>query len=237
MSDNQIRFHDNNAMAVYTIKPAAQNTLYGYPGDLREEGFLPVIKPFHTLVGDVACEDGNVIFLRRMDFMREVELPQSLKYAMRHDNIFIEIHYGDSRAKHADAVDFKSIQAAGGIVAKEGKIVAIDNVSGHYEPGWGLLSQAVKKIETEGAFHKNAVIGVFNTNTKRPWFFPVDVYLGLAEKEFVLDELMALRNSASGWQLPGGIETEVRDHLEKGMRKDNSEKAIKDFANGLKKIA
>jgi len=235
MPDNQIRYDNHKAMAVYTIKLAG-GSLYAYPGDRRAENFLPTVRPLHTLVGAIPCGDGNVSFLRRMDFLQGVELPQSLKYAMRHDDIFIEIHFEDSRAKHADAVDFKSVQAAGGIVAKEGKIVAIDNVSGHYEPGWGLLAQAVKRINSEDAFRPNAVVGVFSGKIKKPWFFPLRVFLTLAEGDFAAAAVRALRGEARGWPRPGGINDELGSHLATGLWTPKDDQAVEDFAAGLKKI-
>ena len=75
-----------------------------------------------------------------------VELPNSLKYAMRHDRIFFDPSPKVKQAFHSYMVDEKSVQSAGGIVADRGKVVAVDNVSGHYVPGWRLLSQAVEYI-------------------------------------------------------------------------------------------
>lgn len=61
---------------------------------------------------------------------------------------------------HSWAAGGSSVAAAGLIAADNGKIVAVDNASGHYAPDWRQLRQAVQMIANNGAFSSNAVVGL-----------------------------------------------------------------------------
>jgi hypothetical protein len=61
---------------------------------------------------------------------------------------------------HSWAAGGSGVAGAGLIAADNGKIVAIDNSSGHYAPDWRQLRQAVQLIANSGAFSSNAVVGL-----------------------------------------------------------------------------
>jgi hypothetical protein len=53
-----------------------------------------------------------------------------------------------------------NVSGAGLIAADNGKIVAIDNASGHYAPDWRQLRQSVQVVANNGAFTDSAVVGL-----------------------------------------------------------------------------
>jgi hypothetical protein len=75
------------------------------------------------------------------------------------------------------------VQAAGIVVAVDGKVQAIDNRSGHYAPNWKCLFQAVKILNEKKVFDKEAIVGVV-AGTYFEMFFPVPDFLHLATKGF-----------------------------------------------------
>lgn len=149
---------------------------------------------------------------RGLNDIDKIEIPFSLKYAMRHDELFLTKML-EKRYTHARASDFKSIQAAGGLAATEGKVIAIDNVSGHYQPGWKLLKQAVDKINTNFAFADNALVGLLDK--ERPVFFPLKTFLFFAEFNFDRSKFN-LRTKTENPQLPTNINGTSKKHFEDG---------------------
>ncbi len=68
--------------------------------------------------------------------------------------------YKASGAKHSMALQGQAVDSAGMIVADRGKILAIDNKSGHYRPSWKHLEKAVEFIARSNAFAPSAFVGV-----------------------------------------------------------------------------
>ncbi|MEN8148479.1 MAG: hypothetical protein ABFS86_01580 [Planctomycetota bacterium] len=146
------------------------------------DGQVSDFRMLHTLNSWVREGNKNVQFVTRTGEIGPQETPQSIKYVMRHDYLYAGLKPQDDKHSHADDIDFKSIQAAGGLVAQNGKILVIDNASGHYQPGYLLLEQATRLVQSNGAFAPNALVGVVSKN--RIAYFPVTIFLALATNSF-----------------------------------------------------
>lgn len=228
---NQLRFVNGEVLAAYTESGA-----YAYPGG--GQGRVWNVHRLHTLGDPIQIGQGQgaprFTFMSRTNVLDQ-ELPLSLKYAMRHDELFI-VQRPRQEHMHARTVDFKSVQAAGGIVARLGKVIAIDNLSGHYKPGWGLLYQAVQKINSEQAFHPNAYVGLLSAKARPPetWYFPVQVFLQLAGAGFTADAINNAHQALLPVPVPVG-DTEVTDRINAGLWTQKMA-SVDDFAKNLKRI-
>ena len=169
-----------------------------FPVDSREV-FLVERKKLHTL-NTRTSEDGVREQYRDIETSPrggpgEPNLSKAYIYVMRKNGICA---YPVSDHFHSMGARGKAIQAAGLLVADNGKILAIDNDSGHYRPSSSHLAQAVEEIQTNGAFAAGAMVGV-RYGYKRAYgdvtfegmfdmFFPVAVFQKLAQNEFPLQE-------------------------------------------------
>ena len=161
--------------------------------------FLVERKKLHTLNRrtdeDGSVEQyGDVPPVRRGDLWNP-DLAKAYIYVMRKNEICAYPMHGHF---HSMGVRGKAIEAAGLLVADNGKILAIDNASGHYRPSSLHLAQAVEKIQTHDAFAPGGMVGV-RYEYKRAYgdvtfegftdmFFPVVVFQRLAQNEFPLRE-------------------------------------------------
>ena len=222
--DHLLRFIGGLAFAVFTI----DDNNRAYPG--RRPGIYCQVYPLHSVMSDkVQIGTRSVTFMGRL--VGKMELYNSFKYSMRHDDLFLETHPEQDAKTHAEASDFKSVQAAGGIVARRGKIIAIDNVSGHYYPGWKLLRQAVHKIRAEGAFADRALVGVLYK--KKTWYFPVGTFLALADSGFDVKKMTAVAGQSTR-QIPASGSTDLTDQFEKGWWADKKSE-FEGFSSYMKK--
>jgi hypothetical protein len=60
---------------------------------------------------------------------------------------------------HSFLLAGEAVMSAGIMVVKTGKVRAIDNKSGHYQPTWKNLHQAVDELDSNGVFDRDAVVG------------------------------------------------------------------------------
>jgi hypothetical protein len=88
---------------------------------------------------------------------------------------------------HSEFFSGAPVQAAGGLVASDGLIEAIDNRSGHYRPGWKILLQAVELLANEGVFAREAIVALV-ANPVSTMFFTVRDFIQLARREFPFPE-------------------------------------------------
>jgi hypothetical protein len=89
---------------------------------------------------------------------------------------------------HSSMWSGKKVQAAGVLAAWNGKLIAVDNQSGHYQPNWYLLYMAWKPFyENEhNIFHKKAIVGIAVPIGDKAYnqFFGVNEFMDLAKKDF-----------------------------------------------------
>ena len=228
-ADHQLRFIGGLLFAAYTVKEDKHRGFVAYPGIRNKGNFYHNVYPLHTdFYHQIQIGTQQVKFMsREPNELHPFETPCSLKYVMRHNKLFITEYLGKSQT-HGRASDYKSIQSAGGLVAFEGKVVAIDNLSGHYEPGWKLLRQAVEKIKSEYAFADNAVVGVYYGKENETLFFPVKVFLNLADSKFdakALPKKFVNTNPV----LPSKICDLCKNHIKKGFWTQKKHEDLKNF--------
>lgn len=97
-----------------------------------------------------------------------------------------------------------STSAAGLLVANEGRVVAIDNRSGHYQPGYQQLQTAVQYLSTVGVFEADAFVSVHVGDSDALYFSPDD-FISAATREMsfsVVARLVHRRAQAFNYQLP-----------------------------------
>jgi hypothetical protein len=138
--------------------------------DLRKHGgtLIPYQAPFHTVSkqrrGSHATGQewaGTVVYPENTQKARgfsetDAQLCWASLYVLV-NGVFYTAHADDF---HSWASGGASVAAAGLIAADNGKIVAIDNASGHYAPNWRQLRQAVQLIANNGAFSDHGVVGL-----------------------------------------------------------------------------
>jgi hypothetical protein len=170
----------------------------GWHGPLEDD--FPSVLPAHTLKTAVQIGNKSIEYRARTStgvFASHGEMSESLKYAMRDDKLYVETGYADQLKSHPEAVDFKRVQSAGGIMAREGKVLAVDNFSGHYRPGWELLAQVVKLLNKGRVLDPTCAVGVqWRHGESRVMFFPVGVFLALVNAEFRYLELKRFAEEA-----------------------------------------
>ncbi|MGZ5901853.1 MAG: hypothetical protein ACXWK3_19080 [Reyranella sp.] len=75
---------------------------------------------------------------------------------------------------HTALFESESTSAAGLLVANEGRVVAIDNRSGHYQPGYQQLQTAVQYLFQVGVFDADAFVSVHVGDSDALYFSPHD---------------------------------------------------------------
>jgi hypothetical protein len=88
---------------------------------------------------------------------------------------------------HSEYFSGHPVQAAGLIVAKDGKIQAIDNRSGHYQPNWRNLLQAVQILQNHQVFDREAIVGLVSPSGS-VMFFTVDDCIELGNNNFSFEK-------------------------------------------------
>ncbi len=238
-----LHFEQGIAKAFFQIKDRPNKPSFAYPG-AGLSGIVPTLTPFHTLQINLEIDNRQVRYISRRERVltknlrqKLVEMPNSLKYVMRHDEILFDPNPKVDKSFHSFLVDEKSIQAAGGIVANNGKIIAIDNMSGHYRPGWRLLAQAVDRLIE--VLDNNAVVGVFSDGAPgggETWFFPVRVFARLAGNDFRADAIEAAIKTSGTWQLPVTADDNFNAYLALNLPGNKSTEEIGKFAEKLQRF-
>ena len=112
-----------------------------------------------------------------------------LLYGIRKGSIAVSLP--ESRF-HSCIWSGKAVQATGILCAWNGKIIAVDNMSGHYKPNWYLLYRAWEPFYQKGIFHDDAMIGII---VKKPGsfdnqFLKAKAFMKLAKRSFPIGETL-----------------------------------------------
>lgn len=75
---------------------------------------------------------------------------------------------------HTALFDAEVTSAAGILVAEEGRVVAIDNRSGHYQPGYRQLETAVRFLQSNLLFEPDAFVSVYVADEDALYFSPAE---------------------------------------------------------------
>lgn len=110
---------------------------------------LPILRVVHTTDGPSSRRITN-------DFTR------GTLYAMRGPSV---MRCYPSVRFHTALFDSELTSAAGMLVAEEGRIVAIDNRSGHYQPGYRQLQTAVQFLHSNLLFEHDAFVSLHVSNS------------------------------------------------------------------------
>jgi hypothetical protein len=105
---------------------------------------------------------------------------------------------------HTALFESESTSAAGLLVANEGRVIAIDNRSGHYQPGYRQLQTAVQYLSKVGVFDADAFVSVHVGDTDALYFSP-DGFLRAAGSGMnfsVVARLVHQRAKQFDYQLP-----------------------------------
>jgi len=81
---------------------------------------------------------------------------------------------------HTALTNSAPVAAAGILVAEAGRVVAIDNRSGHYQPGFRQLLSAVKYLKANDVLERDAFVSLYVAKDDAMYFSPEDFIL-LAE--------------------------------------------------------
>jgi len=152
---------------------------------------LPILRVVHT----VAKSDGSGRRGVSDDFTR------GTLYAMRGPSTMR--CYPTSKF-HSALFDAEITSAAGILVADEGRVVAIDNRSGHYQPGYRQLQTAVQFLQSNLLFDPDAFVSVFVAQSDAFYFSPAD-FLAAAQSGMnfrVVTDSIARRAQQFGYRLP-----------------------------------
>ena len=152
---------------------------------------LPVLRVVHT----VAKSDGSGRRGVSDDFTR------GTLYAMRGPST---MRCYPTHKFHSALFDAEITSAAGILVADEGRVVAIDNRSGHYQPGYRQLQTAVQFLQSNLLFDPDAFVSVFVAQSDAFYFSPAD-FLAAAQSGMnfrVVTDSIARRAQQFGYRLP-----------------------------------
>ncbi|MGZ5910886.1 MAG: hypothetical protein ACXWLB_13510 [Reyranella sp.] len=120
---------------------------------------VPILRVVHTVPGPSSRRGISDDFTR------------GTLYAMRGPS---EMRCYPSIKFHTALFDSEVTSAAGMLVAEEGRVVAIDNRSGHYQPGYRQLQTAVQFLHSNLLFEPDAFVSVHVTESEALYFSPVD---------------------------------------------------------------
>ncbi|HUV64516.1 MAG TPA: hypothetical protein VMW24_11505 [Sedimentisphaerales bacterium] len=84
---------------------------------------------------------------------------KGLLYAIRKGQIAVQRNEAKA-GFHSTMWSGKAVQAAGILAAWNGKLIAVDNASGHYRPNWYLLYKAWEDFCKQGVFHDQGMLGI-----------------------------------------------------------------------------
>jgi hypothetical protein len=102
-------------------------------------------------------------------------------YVLSPEDKLYSVNYGGTI--HSQFLSGDAVKGAGLWVVRDGKVLLIDNRSGHYMPSWRGLLQSVQWIAEREAFHPDASVGYVITSYD-VMFFRVQDFLRLGKAEF-----------------------------------------------------
>jgi hypothetical protein len=105
---------------------------------------------------------------------------------------------------HSSLMDAEVTSAAGILVAKEGRVAAIDNRSGHYQPGYRQLQTAVQFLQSNLLFDPDSFVSLYVSGSDALYFSPAD-FLAAARSGMsfpVVADAIARRAREFGHRLP-----------------------------------
>jgi hypothetical protein len=104
-------------------------------------------------------------------------------YVMDEDGYFYSFQPSEF---HSYMLGGERVQAAGVVVVNNGKVRGIDNKSGHYQPTWKNLHQAVVDLDSHKVFVPDAVVGLMLPG-ENIMYFAKDDYLQVGRRGFPYD--------------------------------------------------
>jgi hypothetical protein len=99
-----------------------------------------------------------------------------------------KLHCGAADTIHSTYMAGGRVQAAGLLVVKTGKVLIVDNYSGHYEPNWKNLYQMVSLLASKGVLDSSAVISMV-VDPSTHMFFAIEDFLRLGSKGFLPEDV------------------------------------------------
>jgi hypothetical protein len=151
------------ALSYYAFRPSEEGGAKYERYNYRTHGktLFPYQAPFHTVSKQGRDWFGSVTYPENAQKARgfsenDVQLCWASLYVLANGTF----HLAHADDFHSWAAGGAGVAAAGLIAGDKGKVVAIDNASGHYAPNWRQLRQAVQLIANNGAFAPNGVVGL-----------------------------------------------------------------------------
>jgi len=100
-----------------------------------------------------------------------------LLYTIRKGQIAVQFN-GKKAGFHSTMWSGKAVQAAGSLCTWNGKIIAVDNASGHYQPNWYLLYKAWEPFYEKNVFYNQGIVGMWTRWSGKDYiqFFKADIF-------------------------------------------------------------
>jgi hypothetical protein len=187
LHSHAIHFRDGHACAYYLKEPNGEETRYGaWSGDDKVNSNGEFV--YSSVHLKRYSSMGKTRNSRQAD--RGGDFVNGDVYAVSGEGKFYSFH-GDTI--HSEFFSGDPVLSAGILVAKDGKIQAIDNRSGHYIPTWRNLLQAVKLLQKEGVFDREAVVAlVCGHSGEGLMFFSVNDFVALGNADFSFGDTVAV---------------------------------------------
>lgn len=150
---------------------------------------LPILRVVHSVAGESTRRGITNDFTR------------GTLYAMRGPSV---MRCYPAVKFHTALFDAEVTSAAGILVADEGRVVAIDNRSGHYQPGYRQLQTAVQFLQSNLLFEPDAFVSVYVSDEDALYFSPAE-FLAAAQSGMsfrVVADSVARRAQQFGYRLP-----------------------------------
>lgn len=164
---------------------------------------LPILRVVHSVAGETSRRGITNDFTR------------GTLYAMRGPSV---MRCYPALKFHSALFNAEMTSAAGILVADEGRVVAIDNRSGHYQPGYRQLQTAVQFLQSNLLFDHDAFVSVYVADADALYFSPAD-FLAAAQSGMdfrVVAGLVARRAQQYGDRLP--VATRLADLIPATLR-------------------
>lgn len=121
-----------------------------------------------------------------------------------------EMHTGYPGSHHTSLTNGRAVSAAGVMVVRDGRVLAIDNRSGHYRPGSAELANAVRYLHAGDAFAAGAVVALYVDESSALHLSP-DGFLraaaeGLAFPAVAREAALQQQANSGEWNVPDVIE-------------------------------
>jgi hypothetical protein len=164
---------------------------------------LPILRVVHSVAGESSRRGITNDFTR------------GTLYAMRGPSV---MRCYPALKFHSALFNAEMTSAAGILVADEGRVVAIDNRSGHYQPGYRQLQTAVQFLQSNLLFDHDAIVSVYVADADALYFSPAD-FLAAAQSGMdfrVVTGFIARRAQQYGDRLP--VATRLADLIPAMLR-------------------